>query len=100
MENIEMVHISVSGEIYKEECTRIPNEKELFKPGKVVLMNGPKEASPDLLHFGRTLVEMNRRQDITPSDIAILKAYGITPSLDEDISGLCERLWDWAKENL
>lgn len=60
-----------------------------------------KEASPDLLNMGRVLVEINRRQEINPSDIAILKAYGITPGPEiEDIHGFCEKVWDWAKDNL
>lgn len=69
--------------------------------GKVVLMNKGKEASPDLLNMGRVLVEINRRQEINPSDIKILNAYGITlgPEI-EDIHGFCENVWDWAKDNL
>lgn len=106
---IEIIHIDEFGNIVsppkqtgkEAEVDVWSLYKSILRPGKIVFMNGTKEASPDLLNMGRVLVEINRRQEINPSDIAILKAYGIKPGPEiEDIHGFCEKVWDWAKENL
>lgn len=102
-EEIVIKHIDKFGNVVQSHKV-MPNMEEVhdvFKPGKVTFMNKGKEASPDLLYMGRVLVEINKRQEINPSDIKILKAYGITPGPEiEDIHGFCEKVWDWAKDNL
>lgn len=106
LDGITIHHIDESGNVVQfDRSVGSKPDKDVWSHwrgnGKVVLMNKGKEASPDLLNMGRTLVEINRRQEINPSDIKILKAYGITlgPEI-EDIHGFCEKVWDWAKENL
>lgn len=105
LDGITIHHIDESGNVVLSETHKGTETYDLWRhwrgKGKVVLMNNGKEASPDLLNMGRVLVEINRRQEINPSDIAILKAYGITPGPEiEDIHGFCEKVWDWAKDNL
>lgn len=105
LDGITIHHIDESGNVVLSETHKGTETYDVWRhwrgKGKVVLMNKGKEASPDLLNMGRVLVEINKRQEINPSDIAILKAYGITPGPEiEDIHGFCEKVWDWAKENL
>lgn len=105
LDGITICHIDELGNVVLSETHKGTEKDDVWShwrgKGKVVLMNKGKEASPDLLNMGRVLVEINRRQEINPSDIKILKAYGITlgPEI-EDIHGFCEKVWDWAKENL
>lgn len=105
LDGITIHHIDESGNVVLSETHKGTETYDLWRhwrgKGKVVLMNKGKEASPDILNMGRTLVEINRRQEINPSDIKMLKAYGITlgPEI-EDIQGFCEKVWDWAKDNL
>lgn len=105
-DEIKVYHINESGNMVQlDRSVGSKPDKDawshLLKQGKVSLMVRGKEASPDLLNMGRVLVEINKRHEISPSDIAILNAYGITPGPEiEDIHGFCEKVWDWAKENL
>lgn len=104
LDGITIHHIDESGNVVQfDRSVGSKPDKDVRSHGncKVVLMNKGKEASPDFLNMGRVLVEINRRQEINPSDIKILKAYGITPGPEiEDIHGFCEKVWDWAKDNL
>ena len=105
LDGITIHHIDESGNVVLSETHKGTETDDAWSRwrgnGKVVLMNKGKEASPDLLNMGRTLVEINKKQEISPSDIKILKAYGITPGPEiEDIHGFCEKVWDWAKDNL
>lgn len=105
LDGITIHHIDELGNVVLSETHKGTETDDVWSRwrgnGKVVLMNKGKESSPDLLNMGRVLVEINRRQEINPSDIKILKAYGITlgPEI-EDIHGFCEKVWDWAKDNL
>lgn len=105
LDGITIHHINKSGNVVQSVTHKETETDDVWSHwrgnGKVVLMNKGKEASPDLLNMGRVLVEINRRQEINPSDIKMLKAYGITPGPEiEDIHGFCEKVWDWAKDNL
>lgn len=106
LDGITIHHVDKSGNVVQfDRSVGSKPDKDVWShwrgKGKVVLMNKGKEASPDLLNMGRVLVEIDKRHEISPSDIAILNAYGITPGPEiEDIHGFCEKVWDWAKDNL
>lgn len=103
LDGITIHHIDESGNVvqFDRSVGRKP-DKDVWSHGngKVVLMNKGKEASPDLLNMGRALVEINKRQKLLPTDVRMLDSYGVPKFNASNCCSFCEKVWDWAKENL
>ena len=104
LDGITIHHIDESGNVVLSETHKGTETDDAWSRwrgnGKVVLMNKGKEASPDLLNMGRVLVEIDKRQKLLPTDVRMLDSYGVPKFDTGNICSFCEKVWDWAKDNL